>query len=211
MKHSVKFSTLAAFHFNTIALSALLALTASGLQPKSPSPFRAPMGPLLGVHGSIDLLAARPDSQDDMPVCFVVECKRANEKIRNWLLLPNRQQRPRWPTFIFSDTPTGERERLGVTRGITFPGVGLTKPGDFTYCINGVEVNTALTNTNKDPSEKIYNPLKQVVHGSVAFETTYPKVVEGVDYFRDAEHSRRVFIPVILTTANIYVANFSPE
>jgi len=165
-------------------------------------------GPLLGVHGTMDLLAARPDSKNRLLVCFVIECKKANDKIKNWILLPNKQQSPRWSTFIISRLPPGEREQLSVTRGVTFPELGYGKSGQYDYCVNGIEVNTALTSANQDKGEKIYNPLKQVAHGVRAFESAHPKVVEGIEYFRESKHQERFYIPVVITTANLYVIDF---
>lgn len=176
-------------------------------------PFTHPRtnGPLLGVHGSIDMLAARPAQDDEWLLCFVIECKKANDKIKNWVLLANEQQYPKWPTFVYSQLDEENGELLGVTRSATFPRLGYQRGRDYNYCVNGIEINTALTSANSNATEKIYNPLRQVLHAARAFESAVPKVVEGIEYFRESEHSRRLFIPVILTTANIYVADFPRE
>jgi hypothetical protein len=173
-------------------------------------PFTHPStnGPLLGVHGTIDLLAARPDRGDDILLCFVIECKKANDKTKNWILLPNKQQSPRWPVLVFSQLPPDGREQLGVTRSLMFPELGYKRGSQYDYCINGIEVNTALTHANQDKGEKIYNPLRQVLHGSRAFEAADPKIVEGIEYFRENKHRQRVYVPVVITTANIYVVDF---
>lgn len=81
-------------------------------------------GPLLGVHGSIDAIAACPDIQGEKLVIFVVECKKANDRIKNWILLPNKQQRPKWPTFTSSEVPADNQEALGATRSAIFPRLG---------------------------------------------------------------------------------------
>ncbi|TQM81261.1 hypothetical protein FHX81_3624 [Saccharothrix saharensis] len=60
--------------------------------------------------------------------------------------------------------------------------------------------------------EKVYKPLKQVAHATHAFESMHPKVVEGVNYFRnDDAYPTRLYVPVIITTANIYVPEFEPQ
>lgn len=164
-------------------------------------------GPLLGVHGAIDLLAACPSSDNGLLIFFIVECKKANEKIKNWILLPNKQQNPRWPTFCFSQQPDGAPMQLGVTRSITFPSLGYNRSTDFDFCINGIEANMGLTTTNKDQSEKVYNPLRQVAHGAIAFESSFPKMVEGIEYLRDSECAQQLYLPVVITTANIYTAD----
>jgi len=165
-------------------------------------------GPVLGVHGAIDLLAACPSINDDVLVFFVIECKKANDKIKNWIFLPNKQQDPKWPMFFFSTQSASEPMQLQVTRSATFPSLGLARSVDFDFCINGIEANAALSTTNRDQSEKIYNPLKQVVHGTVAFESAFPKVVEGIEYLRHGQYSTHLYIPVVITTANLYTADF---
>src|SRR6266545_5159393 len=147
-------------------------------------PFTHPRtnGPLLGVHGTIDLLAARPDLKNETLLCFVIECKKANDKIKNWILLPNRHQNPRWPTFMCSELSLPDkREQLGATRSPTFPELGYARGSQYDYYTNGIEVNVALTSANQDKGEKIHNPLKQVSHAARAFEGTRPKIVEGIE------------------------------
>src|SRR5260221_14566197 len=52
----------------------------AGFQVAAEVPFTHPPtnGPLLGVHGAIDLLAACPSSDDSVLLFFIVECKKAN-------------------------------------------------------------------------------------------------------------------------------------
>lgn len=206
-----EFLNFSGFPFQHYCADQILKLDQYEVAAEVPFTYPPTNGPLLGLHGTIDLLAARPDASGDTLLCFAIECKKANDKIKNWVLIPNKQQSPKWPTFVFSLVEPGEREQLGSNRGVAFPKLGYHKGADFDYCVNGLEVNTALTSANQDKSEKIYNPLKQVVHGCVAFEATYPKIVEGIEYFRREQHRRRLFIPVVVTTANIYVVDFARD
>ncbi len=180
-----------------------------GFQVSAEVPFTYPPtnGPLLGVHGSIDLLAARPSTSGDLLIWFIIECKKANDKIKNWIFLPNHHQHPRWPTFFSSTQEPNGPYNLAVSRAVCFPKLGYTQGSDFDYCINGIEANTALKSANQDKGEKIYNPLKQVVHGTRAFEATAPKIVEGIEYWRDEKYTRSLYVPVVITTANIFVAD----
>jgi hypothetical protein len=70
----------------------------NGFQVSAEYPFAYPPanGPLIGLHGAIDVLAVHPDSSGELLVWFLVECKKANEKRKNWILLKDRQQDPRW-------------------------------------------------------------------------------------------------------------------
>lgn len=182
----------------------------SGFQVSAEFPFTYPPtnGPLIGLHGAIDMLAAHPDTSGELLICFVVECKKANDKVKNWILLPNAQQDPKWPTFFFTKESETQGLSLGATRSVTFPGLGYGQTSDFDFCINGIEANTDLSKTNLDKGEKVYNPLKQVAHGTRAFETTFPKIVEGIDYLRGIQFPEFFYIPVVITTANLYVPSF---
>jgi hypothetical protein len=162
------------------------------------------------VPGAIDLLAACPGADNSILMFFVVECKKANDKIKNWILLPNKLQDPRWPTFCFSQQESSLPMQMAVTRSITFPSLGYSRSTEFDFCINGIEADTRFAHTNRDQSEKVYNPLKQVMHGTVAFEGSFPKVVEGIEYLRHGGYAMHLYLPVILTTANIYIANIAP-
>jgi hypothetical protein len=175
-------------------------------------PFTDPPGngPLLGVHGQIDIVAAHPDPSNTLLVCFVIECKRASEQIKNWILIPNRQQDPRWPLFIVSGTAADGTYQLSANRNISFVDLGYPDGPAFDYCINGIEMNSSLGALNRQSDEKIFKPLRQVSHATHALESANPKVVEGIDYFRQRSMSH-VYVPVVLTTADIYVADFQPE
>src|SRR5579884_269059 len=162
----------------------------------------------LGTHGSIDILAACPNTDDDTLVWFVIECKKANDKIKNWILLPNKQQDPRWPTFSGSIEKEGEPLQLSFGRDDRFPNLGYHRGTDFDYCVSGIEVNTDLRGTNHDTREKIYNPLKQVTHALRGLEVQYPKIIEGIEYPRQRTYIRNKYLPVVLTTANLFVADF---
>lgn len=177
------------------------------LTTEHPFTYPASNAALLGAHGSIDILAACPTNEGDTLVWFVVECKKANDKIKNWILLPNRHQSPKWPTFTITlEEPDGDQTVM-VTRNAVFPDLGYESGSDFEFCINGIEANTALKATNANQSEKIYNPLRQVVHGTRAFEVSAPKLVEGIKYTRSGKSYLNIFLPVIVTTANIYTVD----
>jgi hypothetical protein len=181
-----------------------------GFQLSAEVPYTYPSsnGPLLGVHGVIDMIAACPDATGQRLIVFIVECKKANDKVKNWILLTNSQQHPRWPTFFFTSTAMRTVEAsldIGVTRSVTFPKLKYERTVDYDFCVNGIEANVDLGHINHNQAEKIYLPLKQVAHGTRAFEATYPKVVEGIDYFRNDQFAELIYVPVVLTTANVYV------
>lgn len=186
-----------------------------GFQVSVEVPFTDPPsnGPLIGAHGQIDILACCPDRASNVFVCFVIECKRANEKIKNWVFLRNHQQDPRWPTFVMSMTTgdnSGSSPQLQIFRNVRFPALGYSELDRYDYCVNGLEINQNLSSINRDQSEKIYKPMVQVIHASHAFETMHPKIIEGIDYLRQESGKLVLHLPVIVTTAELYLADFDP-
>ncbi len=169
-------------------------------------------GPLLGVHGQADLIAVAPAlTEPDALMVFVVECKRANDKIKNWLLMTNPVQAPRWPTLFTSLDPESPPQLMSVNRAINWPELGYETGAAFDYCINGVEVNSDFRALNRNSEDKLYRPLQQVAHAAMAIGAMYPKIIEGIDYFRTFERPERIYLPVVLTTARLYKIGFTPE
>lgn len=146
-----------------------------------------------------------------MLIFFIIECKKANNKIKNWILLRNQLQNPRWPTFTFSKPDEQAPFAVGVTRSVTFPTLGYRHSADYDFCVNAIEVNTELSAMNREQAEKIYNSLKRAIHGTYAFETSYPKVVEGINYLKETQAYTCLYLPVVITTANIYMPSILIE
>jgi len=178
-----------------------------GYQVAVEVPFTHPPtnGPLLGLHGTSDIIAVHPARSADLLVCLVIECKRASARITNWIFLTNQRQSPKWPTFFYSTRLPAQGNQLAVTRSLTFPQLGYQSGGDFDYCVNWLEANAELNQLNRDQAQRIYAPLKQAAHGTRALEATAPKVVEGIEYFRLSSVAHILYVPTIVTTAHIYV------
>ena len=77
--------------------------------------------------------------------------------------------------------------------------------------MNGIEINHELKTINNDLNEKIYKPMLQVTNASHAFETMNPKLVEGIDQLRVFGNQVLFHLPVIVTTADLFIANFDPS
>ncbi|WP_203055839.1 hypothetical protein, partial [Frankia sp. AgB1.9] len=121
-------------------------------------PFTHPatVGPAVGVHGAIDILAVSPALDDRILVWLIIECKKVDAKTKNWIFFPNAGQNPRWPTFFTSSWMWRPGYSFLVTRSATFPGLGYSTGSDFNYCINGIEANDRLEHINGTHTEKIY-------------------------------------------------------
>lgn len=169
-------------------------------------PFTFPKsnGPILGTPGQIDILACAPSTERGWQVCLVIECKRASEKIKHWVMLPNPRQSPKWPTLFFSNVDYQQ----GVTRSVVFPDLGYLRGSDFDYAIHGIELNSKLA-VNRESEEKMFKPMKQVAHASRGLESQVPTIIEEINAFRPENRKNTLYIPVIVTTADLYLGSFS--
>ena len=173
-----------------------------------PFTFPPSNGPLLGQPGTIDFLALMAKSSDPVAIMLIVECKRASDKIKHWVF-PEVPSDMKDSTLFISSCPreeNGKREIIEyVEHSLKFPDLGYsTIHSSYEALTQGFEANERL-NINRDTSEKIYVPLRQVntglkavIHKTIGFKT-----------IRTDELSRILYLPVVVTTANLYLAKFN--
>jgi hypothetical protein len=174
-------------------------------------PFTHPSsnGPLLGKPGTIDILSAvEVNGLDDCILLMVFECKRANDKIKNWIFLSDKIGK--MPVFVYSDIDSelSDTKKL-ILRGLTFPELDYSKKEDFDYCYQAVEVNSKLNEWNRSQDEKVYKAMEQANRGVVALENKNPKYIEGLTTNIDLSKFKHfIYLPIVVTTANLYLAEF---
>lgn len=174
-------------------------------------------GPLLGHPGSIDLIAisfgiAIPKSR--YSICLVVECKKADSRIKNWIFpeVPEIFRYPQ-PYFLMADfkkdEEKNERPKFFLKSEITFPELDYSLNSSYESFVQGFEFNEKLTSISKDQTEKMYNYLKQVNTGLRALINTGPLNETILTILQ--EHEKMIFIPVLVTTADLYSVQFNPK
>jgi len=165
-------------------------------------------GPVLGVHGSIDIVAVRAVKgiSENTLLFLIIECKKANSNIKNWIFF--NESLDRMPLFISSDIVANNlmNEKKYVTRQLTFPKLGYPLVSDFNYCNQAIEINDKLTNINRNQEDKIYKAIRQAIHGSYALEAKIPKYIEGISNEVDLlQFKHFIYLPIVVTTANLYL------
>ena len=166
-------------------------------------------GPLLGVHGTIDILATARDAQEtENIICFVVEAKKANKELKKWFFFENQEKNPRWPAFVFELENSKGGRSTAVTRTLTLPDVDYVSPASYQFCSNALETNEQLSAINKSQQEKVYNSLKQAAHASRAF-MNMPKAIEGLKDLTKGSYKNLIFLPVVVTNADLFIPKFS--
>jgi hypothetical protein len=198
------------FPFQHSCASRIAALDGFEVAQEVPFTFPGSNGPILGVHGTIDIVAThRATSDSDDIVCLVTETKKANEDIKKWIFFENDQKNPKWPLFAF-DKNIGNTKAVMLTRTVTLPKLGYTAQSNYQYCSNAIETNSQFSTINRNQTEKVYQSLKQVAHATRAL-LQIPKVIEGLNDLGKMIYNHLILLPVVLTTAELYIPKFDKK
>jgi hypothetical protein len=198
------------FPFQHSCASRIAALDGFEVAQEVPFTFPGSNGPLLGVHGTVDIVAShRATSDSDDIVCLVTETKKANEDIKKWIFFENDQKNPKWPLFVL-DKNMGNTKAVMLTRTITLPKLGYTAQSNYQYCSNAIETNSQFSTINRNQTEKVYQSLKQVAHATRAL-LQIPKVIEGLNDLGKMDYNHLIFLPVVLTTAELYIPKYDKK
>ncbi len=194
--------------------------------PRSHSPTPPSLGAQLGKSSSIDILALKNFSADDFSanrppkffdglILFFIECKRADPKVKDWIFTkdPGGLKLPTFftKTLIPANSPHGLYYE--IARNVCFPNLNYKRTADLDFCLQGTEFKSGLTDINRDKDEIIYKPLLQANHALNAIfrkSAIYPPQIEGLN-FPLKKTEKILFLPVVVTTANLYVANYNPK
>jgi hypothetical protein len=198
------------FPFQHNCASRIAALNGFEVAQEVPFTFPGTNGPILGVHGTVDIVAthrATPESDDI--VCLVTEVKKANEDIKKWIFFENDQKNPKWPMFV-CEKNMGNTKAVMLSRTITLPLLDYPTQSSYQYCSNAIETNSQLTAINRNQTEKVHQSLKQVAHATRAL-LQIPKVIEGLDDLRGTVYNHLILLPVVVTTAELYIPKFNKK
>ncbi|MCK9573675.1 MAG: hypothetical protein M0R20_04700 [Candidatus Omnitrophica bacterium] len=180
-----------------------------GYKAISEWPFTCPPsnGPLLGVHSTADIVAIRGvTGAADTLLFLVIECKRANANIKNWVFMSDKYDNK--PLFIFSKVDDDLKEAAYTTRRLTFPGLNYTTE-NFDYCNNVIEAKNDFSSLNRNQEERVYKAIRQANQGIFALENKKPRYIENLTTGLPSDVFKYfVFLPVVVTTANLYTTDF---
>jgi hypothetical protein len=152
--------------------------------------FAEEFGVAFDVSTAIDILAR--DKRKDPNLLFVLECKRAYVREKKWLFFRDINRKFRIARFV--STVAGQFGRyVGEVPGIA----------DCHVCSDGYEIVTSLNDCKASP-EPIYQAANQLCRGYLGF------VKLRIDQRDAARQPNEVdsIVPVLVTTAEIHVAQF---
>ncbi|MFA6485795.1 MAG: hypothetical protein WCT40_00280 [Candidatus Magasanikbacteria bacterium] len=185
----------------------------------------------IGVDGSVDILTLKIPPLDDFGDSFwpimSIECKKSKPGIKNWCFIKtDRGGYGTKPLFVVSIVSAESEAKLSFSSELySFDRLKFFNDKMVTIdeVVNfGFESNILAESLNRNQEEKIYKSLLQSVSGITYVEKKkFPNIPElRLNEDKINGLSRRtlppsyptiIFIPIVLTTSDLYVANFNPN
>jgi hypothetical protein len=154
------------------------------------------------TDGTIDVLAETSIDNADIVLILPVECKKADPELKHWVFEPHRPNGIRdMPYFLF--TKDGEN---WFTQGYNLPNLGYNTYGDFENCVNVFEFNefNGTRNRSSDRAFRAYYAIKQP-------NEAVPGIVEKIPSLSRQPAARNFIIPIVVTTANLWITQYDPQ
>ena len=186
------------------------------LSTNYPVEFPPPNGPWRGKESSLDIWARQESASDSSDVDVFIECKKANPDFVNWVFF--RKPEPEHPTpFVFTKATNAIgvagtstwTSTIAMQRGIT----DLLLSNDARE-VRGDYVQNKSGNKTKTSNAAIQEAAYQVALASRAIVQEESSLLEKAR--GSADHPQppwllKAYVPIIVTTANLFSVDFSPS
>jgi hypothetical protein len=154
------------------------------------------------ISGTVDVLAETSIGNGDTVLILPVECKKADPKLKHWVFEPHR------PTSIhdkpyFMFTKDGENS---FKQSYNLPNLGYNTQDDYENCVNVFEFNEAsgALSRNADKALRAFFAIKQA-------NEAVPGILEKIPVLSRRPAARNYIIPIVVTTANLWVTQYDPQ
>jgi hypothetical protein len=160
-----------------------------------------------GVHpriidGTVDVLAETSIGNGRIVLILPAECKKADPKLKHWVFEPHRPAGIHdMPYFMF--TKDGENS---FTQGYNLPNLGFNTYGDYENCVNVFEFSEDKGALYKG-SDKMLRPYFAIKQANEAV----PGIVEKIPSLSRRPAAKNFVIPIVVTTANLWVTQYDPQ
>jgi hypothetical protein len=154
------------------------------------------------IDGTVDVLAETSIDNGGIVLILPVECKKADPKLKHWVFEPHRPTGLRdMPHFMF--TKDGAN---WFTQGYNLPNLGYNTYDNYENCVNVFEFNEDSGNLNRssDKASRAYYAIKQP-------NEAVPGIVEKIPSLSRQPAARNFIIPIVVTTANLWITKYDPQ
>ncbi|HXF50028.1 MAG TPA: hypothetical protein VNL73_11480 [Verrucomicrobiae bacterium] len=166
--------------------------------------------------GTIDIVAVRiPRLNVPIPplmknnIFLIIEAKKASSEIKHWVFLKNTHteySRLYESSFVSITKFAKKDDLIHIENRLTFQKLGYSFPDKYDKCVNCFEYNEKFK-LNRNNDEKIYKPLLQVHRELNGF--CQRDLIVHKHRFDTPEGA--IFLPIIVTTANLYTVSYNPQ
>jgi hypothetical protein len=156
----------------------------------------------LFIDGSVDILAETSIDNRGIVLILLAECKKADPKLKHWVFEPHHPTHiSDMPYFMF--TNHGENS---FTQDYNLPNLGYHSYGDYENCVNVFEFSEdkGAISRNADKVLRAYYAIK-------APNAAVRGIVEKIPSLSQQPAAKHFIIPIVVTTANLWVTKYDPR
>ena len=180
-----------------------------------PVEYPAPNGPWRGKESSLDLRARR-EFADGHVVDVQIECKKANPDFVNWIFFPktSRSSQPPFWTSASINTPSEVEGGRWTTGHVVQIGQTDMPVANDSREVRGDYVKHQNNSKTKTSNAAIQDAAYQVALANravVGEDSTLLAAACGAASHPTPPWLKKTYIPIIVTTAQLFQANFSAE
>jgi len=154
------------------------------------------------ISGTVDVLAETSVGNGRIVLILPAECKKADPKLKHWVFEPHRPAGIHdMPYFMF--TKDGKNS---FTQDYNLPNLGYNTYSDYENCVNVFEFNEAngALNRSNEKALRAYYAIKQA-------NEAVPGIVEKIPSLSRQSAAKNFIIPIVVTTANLWIAQYDPQ
>lgn len=156
------------------------------------------------VEGTADVLAATKVNSNSS-LCLSIECKRAKEDQKHWVF-EKRVTGSEIYKFVYYDNDQ-RGKGINFDLNLNLPSLGYGGMEHFDQAIKVFEFNESTGKISRDNSAVTYKALKQANEPIKALAP----VPEEIFSFLGSNETNILFIPIVVTTANLWMLDYTAE
>lgn len=153
-------------------------------------------------EGTIDAFAVARVN-DNTSLCLCIECKKSDPREKHWVFEVRTTGEEIYP-FVYYDA---KQDALNYDKNIFFPSLGYHGMKFLDKAIQTFQFNESTGSLSRTQSEMAYHSLKQANQALKAYAPAHKEVFK----FLSSEPTNILFLPVVVTTANLLIADYKPE
>lgn len=175
-----------------------------------PVEYPPPNGPMRGKESSLDIWA-RKSIAPDIYVDILVECKKANPAFVNWVFFPKNNATSKNNLGFFSIENKTANGIKSINAHIQQGNTTLKIVKDARE-VRGSYKDYKEKNLTKTGNEAIDTASYQITLATMAIQAKETGIIDKIHRMSmPSPWSKKTYIPMIVTTANLLIINYSPK